>query len=165
LPLDYYIITGHDVDPETGEKVTVESVTKVRKAIVLRAREFTSFVYDLAYISANKDFTQGGFFDPEDRRIILEAKEIPNIEPKVRDYVVFQNERYTIKDIFHLENDYGWIILVRKLRGAPVTFAQNLLSVMDLTDNVTNETVDQLTRSVESVLTLTHSSTSYFEVP
>lgn len=156
LPITYHQIVEHEMDPETGVKTTTVSMIQVKRAIVLRAREFRSFAYDLAYISANKDFTTGGFFDPEDRRIILDARDMPSgFEPNVDDFCIFQNEKYEIKELFHFEENYGWTLLVRKLRGAVIDRVEQLLSVMDLQQLATYEIQDKLTRHVESELTLT----------
>ena len=64
--MQYYRITGSEVNSTTGEKTVVYNKFNIKRAIVLKAREYRSFVYDLAFISANKDFTTGGFFDPTD---------------------------------------------------------------------------------------------------
>lgn len=145
-----------EVDPVTGETVTEVTTTQIKRAVVLRAREFRSFVYDLAFISANKDFTTGGFFDPEDRKIIIDAKDLPlNFEPNVDDFCIFQNEKYEVKEVFHFEDNTAYVVLVRKVRGAPVDRTETMLSVMDLQQSVTFVLQDKLTREVGSVLELT----------
>lgn len=156
LPIDYYQLVEHEMDPESGNKTTTLTKTHVRKAIVLRAREFRSFVYDLAFISANKDFTTGGFFDPEDRRVILDRQDMPaGFEPKVDDYIIFQNNKYEVSELFEFEENSTDMLLVRKIRGAPIVRIEEAVSVLDLQQGVSSETQDRLTRSVTSVLTLT----------
>lgn len=156
LPISYNRIATHIVDLETGETETTHTTFEIKRAVVLRARAFRSFVYDLAYISANKDFTTGGFFDPEDRKIILDAKDLPNnFIPIVDDFCIFQNAKYEVKEVFHFEDDTAYIVLVRKIRGAPIDRTEQLLSVMDLQQTVSYEKFDRLTRQVESVLELT----------
>lgn len=156
LPIDYYQIVGHSLDPQTGDKVTILTKTKIRRAVVLRAREFRSFVYDLAFISANKDFTTGGYFDPEDRKIIIDPKDVPvGFEPNVDDYFIYQNVKYEIKEVFHFEEDYAYTMLARKLRGAPIVRIEEALSVMNLQQEPSSIIQDKLERTVESVLTLT----------
>jgi len=157
LPIQYYRVTSSTTSPETGEKITEYSKTDISKAIVLRAREFRSFVYDLAYISANKDFTTGAFFDPEDRQILIEASDTPiNFEPTGEDFIVFQDHRYDVKEIYHFEDNYGWALLVRKLRGAPIMRIESVISILDITTEVSNTITDSLTRTVETILNLTH---------
>lgn len=156
LPIDYYQLVEHEMDPESGDKTSTLTKIRVRRAIVLRAREFRSFVYDLAFISANKDFTTGGFFDPEDRRIILDRQDMPaNFNPKIDDYIIFQNNKYEVSEVYEFEEDSANMFVARKIRGAPIVRIEEALSVLDLQQGVSSETQDRLTRSVTSVLTLT----------
>lgn len=156
LPIDYYQMITHTMDPEDGDKVTILTKTRIHKAIVLQAREFRSFVYDLAFISANKDFTHGGFFDPEDRKVIIDVKDVPTgFVPRVDDYYIFQNRKYEVKEIFDFEDNAAYIFLARKLRGVPIVRIENTLSVLDLTQAISSETQDRLIQHVTSVLKLT----------
>jgi len=155
-PVDYYQISSHDVDPLTGNKTTVETVTHIRRAIVLRAREFRSFVYDLAYISANKDFTEGGYFDPEDRNIILDAKDfIKGFDPNPDDYLIVKNKRYDVSAIQTFEENAAFLITARKLRSGKLVRKEKALSVIGFTQTVSSVTVDKLLRSPSSSLSLT----------
>ena len=156
LPIDYYQITSHDVDPKTGVKTTVETRIHIRRAIVLRSREFRSFVYDLAYISANKDFTEGGFFDPEDRNIIIDARDLPKeFDPDADNYLIFKNKRYDVSTIQTFEEGSAFLITARKLRAGLLVRQESALSVMNLRQTVTQIVVDKLNRSVISKLVLT----------
>lgn len=156
LPISYYQLVEHEMTPDTGVKNTTLRKINISRAIVLRAREFRSFVYDLAFISANKDFTTGGFFDPEDRRIIIDASDAPiNFEPNVDDFIIFQNEKHEVKEVHHFENNYAYLLLTRKLRGAIITQIMDLLTVMNLQHSVTYEIQDKLVRELKSVLNLT----------
>jgi hypothetical protein len=157
LPIDYYQASSHTLDVEDGDKVTTLIKTRIQRAVVLRAREFQSFVYDLAFISANKDFTTGGYFDPEDRRVIIDRSDVPiSFEPAVDDYYIFQNRKYEVKEILSYEDDYAYIMLARRLKGAELVRIEDALSVIDLQQAASSIIVDQLERSPESVLTLTH---------
>ena len=156
LPIDYYQMVGHITDLEDGDKITTLTKTRIQKAVVLRAREHRSFVYDLAFISANKDFTHGGFFDPEDRKIIIDTGDMPTrFKPQVDDYFIFQNEKYEVKEVFDFENNYAYTLLARKLRGAPIVRIEDASSVLNLTQAVSSETQDRLIQHVTSVLNLT----------
>lgn len=156
LPIDYYQVSTHTMDVEDGDKTTTHVKTRIQRAIVLRAREFRSFVYDLAFISANKDFTTGGFFDPEDRNIIIDKNDAPvAFEPVISDYIIFQNRKYVVKEIFSFEEDYAYVFSVRRLKGAEIVRIESALSVVDFQQASSNTTVDLLIRSVKSPLTLT----------
>lgn len=157
LPIDYFQLSNHSMDPEDGDKETSYSLTTIRKAVVLRAREFRSFVYDLAYISANKDFTHGGFFDPEDRRVIIDSSDLPvGFTPKVDDYFMFQDSKYEVKEVFHFEDNYAYILLARKLRGAPIVRIMSASSALILSQESDTSTESNLTQNVVNTLSLTH---------
>lgn len=155
LPIYYHVIDQHSVDPETGEKTTVLSVINIKKAVVLRAREFRSFVYDLAYISANKDFTEGGYFDPEDRRVLLQASDLNGHDPQIWDYFIFQNERYDVKEVHAYENNTAFGLLARKIRGQDITRMMTEHNGIIFEQSVTSVTIGKLIRSPENILSLT----------
>ena len=155
LPVDLHKIDQHTVDPETGEKTTVLGVIHINKAIILRAREFRSFVYDLAYISANKDFTTGGYFDPEDRRGFIDRRDLNGYVPTLDDYLIFQNERWDIIEILEFESDIAFGFLLRKIRGADITRIEQTHTMLNLIQESSSTTVGLLDRSVTSSLNLT----------
>ena len=157
-PIDYYQLSGHTMDPESGAKTATFTTFRIRKAVVLKAREFRSFVYDLAYISANKDFTAGGYFDPKDRRVILDRRDVPSsFEPSIDDYIIFKNSKYVIGEVSEFEDNSAFMFLARKLKGAEIVRIEGTLSVMDLRQGVAASAQDRLVRTVGSVLNLTHS--------
>jgi hypothetical protein len=156
MPVDLHKIESHSVDPPTGEKTTILGVIHVSKAIVLRAREFRSFVYDLAFISANKDFTTGGFFDPTDRRVIFAASDLGGYEPTISDFLIIDNERYDVKEVHELEQDYGYGVLARKLKGQNIRRIVPSHSGLILSQAVESVTSGLLERVPTSVLNLTH---------
>lgn len=165
MPITYHQILpdSHAIDPSTGAKINAYRAINIKRAIVLRAREFRSFVYDLAYISANKDFTTGAFFDPEDRKVIIDGKDVPaTFNPNPEDFIVFKASQYNVSEVYSIEDGYSWMFLARRIRGAPVTRVESRMSVMDITQAVSYTIDDALTRSVVSELNLTD---SLIEVP
>ena len=155
LPVQYYVVPSHNVVPETGTKTTETTLIKVRRAVILRSRQFRSFVYDLAYISANKDFTEGGFFDPEDRRILLSQSDMKGHVPTPDDYMIIKNERYDVKEVLTFEDEAAFICLARKLRGGKIVRTETTLSVLNLTQTASVVKGSSLEQSVTSKLNLT----------
>ena len=152
-PVSLQQIDQHSVDLSTGEKTTILKLYKINKAIVLRAREFRSFVYDLAFISANKDFTTGGFFDPTDLAVILDVKDLQNYIPSEDDFVVIKSKQYNIKEIQHL--DEILILTVRKVDGSLDVILIEEHNGFIIEQEASYIIQDRLDRSVESVLNLT----------
>lgn len=91
-------------DLQTGKLSRGFQIVTIHKAPVLPADVDRSFVYDLAYIAASKNFTEGAFFDRKQRSVILEARQLPKgFEPNLDDFLVFKTQRYTIKGVQFIE--------------------------------------------------------------
>jgi hypothetical protein len=153
LPIAYHIIDQHAVDTQTGIKNTVLRVIHIKKAIVLQTHEMRSFIYELI----NRNFREGGFFDPEDRRIIIDTKDFNGYKPNISDFLIFQNVRYDIKEINEYENNYAYEFLVRKIRGQQITRIVTRLSGLILTHSTSAIVVDRLSRDASNTLDLTQS--------
>ena len=152
--MQIYKITSHTLTVETGVKNTVFSVAYVRNALVLRAREFRSFVYDLAFISANKDFTTGGYFDAEDRVVVFDKVDLSvDIEPG--DFIVVNDVRYLINEVLDFEPNSIQAAACRRVRGAPLLRVESVKSNLTITHEA--EYVDTSSDILEasSVLYLT----------
>ena len=150
--VDFHIVDQHQTDPVTGNKTSVLQVIKINRAVILRARESRSFVYDLAYISANKDFTTGGFFDPEDRRIIIRSEYLNGHVPEIDDYIVVDNKEYNIIEIFKHCNTYAYEFLTKRVKGSLLVRIVGEFNVLTLQQSAEAELVGRLERSLTSEL-------------
>lgn len=104
---------------QTGKKSKDLSVYEVRKAIVLDAKVSRDFVYDLTYIAANKNFTYGAFFDATERVCIIDRRDLPQgFEITLQDYVVYDNERYEIKDYNVTIDKSSYALLLRHVENS-----------------------------------------------
>lgn len=94
---------------EEGTKRPTLSYRNVKRAIFLPARTFRSFVYDLSYVASNKNFTTGSFFDPTDRIIFLDTRDITNFEIAIDDRIIYNNEEYIVTEVhdFIAQTLYG----------------------------------------------------------
>lgn len=109
----------------------------IPRAIIQPARTSRSFVYDLAYISANKDFTSGGFFDISDRRIILDAADLPaDWELDNNQFIIYNNRRYDIKGFYEFEANMGFILMVRETKGQKMVRLLDAVSILSLEQQV-----------------------------
>ena len=99
----YRVLTNvHDV--LTGSISRSYEVIDIERAPVLSKQTNRKFVYDLAYIAADKNFTEGAFFDQGGRVIILDARDLPKgFKPNLDDFIVFRTFRYEIKSIETIE--------------------------------------------------------------
>jgi len=122
---------------ETGEKDISYLTAHIARAIVQPARTSRSFVYDLAYISANKDFTSGGFFDATDRRVIIDAADLPaDWELDNDQFVIFDNRRFDIKGFYEFEANMGFILMLRETKGQKMVRPLDAVSILSLEQTV-----------------------------
>ncbi len=136
VPLDLYTQTLGDTDTRTGEKTISYTKAHIRKAIVQPARTHREFVYDLAYISANKDFTTGGFFDASDRRVILDRSDLPADWVMNNDqFVIFDNRRFDVKSYYEFETNTGYILVLRESVGQKIVRLEEGTSILTLQDS------------------------------
>ena len=78
-----------------------------------------NFVYDLAYIAANKNFTMGALFDKVSTTCIIDIRELPtDIEISLNNYCSISGVTYKIatSDIFE---DAFYIIKLQTLSNFP----------------------------------------------
>ncbi len=120
---------GVTTDLKTGVKSATLAKAAIGRAIVLQARDFRTFSYDLAFISANKDFTMGGYFDPSDRRIIIDKADMPvGWVVTVDQYVVIGDTQYKVSEFGDHEN--AIFLLVRALKGEKVVRVEESISIV-----------------------------------
>ena len=137
LPIDICQQTLGQTNLETGEKDITYMKAHIARAIVQPARSTRSFVYDLAYISANKDFTEGGFFDSTDRRVIIDAADLPvDWELDNDQFVVYDNRRFDIKGFYEFEANMGFILLLRETKGQKMVHLVDAVSILNLQQSV-----------------------------
>ncbi len=102
----------------TGRVTSGFKIHTIPHAPVLPATETRAFVYDLAYIAASKNFTEGGYFDKKQRWIILDGRELKKgFVPDLNDFVVFETRQYEIKVIQHIEELAAYRLTVVAIRN------------------------------------------------
>lgn len=109
--VNFYIPTGHTVNNTTGKMERDFTTIVVGQAVVLPERVDRSFVEDLAYIAANRNFTSGGYFDRH-RREILVDKDDMSIDLTNDTVVKFGGQRYIVRSYVLLENVQAYYITV-----------------------------------------------------
>ena len=155
MPIRFHIVDTSTVDPVTGDKNVVARVINIKKAVVMPARQIRSFVYDLAFISANKDFTTGGYFDPSDKQIIIDAKDLDGYVPQIWDYIICGNARYDIKEVYDYYSGVAYFCLGRKVKGQIITQIVTRHNGIIFEQEAIYELQDRLTRDVSDELILT----------
>lgn len=70
------VVVG-EVDLNTGTRSSTETETVIKKCPVMPATKKSNFVYDIAFLAANKNFTEGGYFDEINVEVIIDADDLP----------------------------------------------------------------------------------------
>lgn len=97
----------------------------IKRCIVMSGSINRKFVQDLAYIAANKNFTEGGYFDTTDRIVIVDGKDLPSDwVPTLNDQCQFNSERYEIAKASKTIDNRSWLLSVKFLKGVPVLTVQ-----------------------------------------
>lgn len=93
----------------------------VRRAILFPSLWQRKFDYDLAYIATNNNFTYGGLYDRNRRRLIVDARDLPpDVLWSQDDAVHTEGRDYIIKEVSEFERNRGWVfILEEKGDGEP----------------------------------------------
>lgn len=105
------------VDLESGAKRPTLKYRRIQRAIFLPARAFRSFVYDLSYVASNKNFTTGAFFDPTDRMLFIDTRDIDDFEINVDDRILYNNEEYIVSEIHDFIAQVLFGIKMRHIQG------------------------------------------------
>ena len=117
-PIDIYKLVSSETDARTGEKVSVKTVTHVRRAVVVPAKIDRIAQQTISVISANKQFVTGGHYDMSQRDFIIDRHDVPTLpELTADDWIVYNNRKYQVKTVEAFEVDAGWVVTGRELVG------------------------------------------------
>lgn len=114
VPIQIVKRVSNSVNIETGQKSLVKAFVNVRRAIVLPTREHREFYYDLAFIAAAKNFTYGAHIDVTERRFILDRKDLRGWAVEVGQWIVYQGQRYDVKEVSDFEEDRSYYVLAKQ---------------------------------------------------
>jgi len=115
VPVVFRFPTQNDYDVTTGAITRAYTEVKVRRTIVLPTRATRDFVYDLAYIASNKNFTEGGYFDKTTRNMIVLKKDLKGNEPDLEWECTYKSKQYVIKELNETEDGAGVIMICNYL--------------------------------------------------
>lgn len=135
-----YRLTGTTYNPETMVKTVTQASFKVERAILLPSNVERSFVYSLPMIASNKNFTYGGNFVVGQRKLIIDAKDIPaGIELTNDMWVVFDGKRYELMEIHEFEFSAAFMLLVKQATNVQLDnlVQKTVYSPLDLTQTAT----------------------------
>lgn len=123
-------------DLVAGTTVRTYNTYNIMKAIVLPTNEQRDFVYDLAFIAANKNFTTGGYFGVDALEIIVDLQDLPvGVSLTVNEQILIGNRKYQVARVRITEGQEGVQLSVKGLPEA--AYEDQLSSTVALTQGVT----------------------------
>jgi hypothetical protein len=112
-------IVESNVDRKTGKVFKTYHTISVMRAILLPTHLKPSFVYDLSFIAANKNFTYGGFFGADTRVVIIDGADVPKeFEIKESTQVLIDTVVYLVKSAEAIVNGLGYLITMTTLTNS-----------------------------------------------
>jgi hypothetical protein len=96
---------------------------RIRKAVVLDSTISREFIQRLVAIVANRDFTYGTYFDRDEKKFMVMRRDLYQketktfFEPKDKDAVIYQGRRWEIIRMTRFEDDQGFVIHGREVKG------------------------------------------------
>lgn len=104
------------VDRKTGMTQKSYVGISVRRGILLPVKLTPSFVYDLSFIAANKNFTYGGLFGAGSRVVIVDGSDVPSTFTVKEDtQLIIAKAVYVVKNVEILVNKLGYLLTVTTL--------------------------------------------------
>jgi hypothetical protein len=134
--LTYRSFVSKTRDLDTGAIAQVCFSINIRLALIFPEKMARQFIYDLAYVAANKNFTYGGFFDSKTQLIALDYIDLGLVEPKVDDHVILGNERFEVKKVVDYPEDRVALIIVERLENQVGQGNSNIIISPDLSPDL-----------------------------
>jgi hypothetical protein len=108
--------------------------------ITFTVSESRKFEYDLGYLAANKNFTYGGFYEPGDRFAIIDLSRNPDLSIDMKDYIVYDEDRYDMQRIEPLDTINGWLLHIRKTKDNKryAIHETYIYDHLDISEEITN---------------------------
>lgn len=163
LPADFYKLASSVVDRATGKKATDRLKVHVARIIALPSRNQREFYYDLSFIASNKNFTYGGFVDTDERKFIVDRRDLARKAfsiLEVGQYMVYKGQRFDIKEVAEFEDSYTYGLICKQTIAADPDLvisvsASNGLNLADGADASASQIVEDdlgLTDDAEGVI-------------
>lgn len=134
LEVNFNYRTSTSLNSQTLQKTTTVDSFIVKRAILLDSNMERAFIYSLPMIASNKNFTYGALFDADRRRLILDAKDIPDGVTLDNDmWLVFNGNRYDLEEIHEFSS--GFMLVVKQATSVKLenTIKRSYETPLDLT--------------------------------
>lgn len=155
--VEVYFEGEKTLDTRTGEITVAKTMVKVRRAICLPENLNLGFVYSIQFIRANSNFAQGGYFHQGDRIFIIDGKDLQGSKITLNSYVIFQEQRYNVKDMTDLDQLEGILVICKRVEGQPIGKIRDVSLQADAEASQTLESNNTTTLSLTALADATSS--------
>lgn len=129
LPIIVRKPISNDNDVQTGKITRVYEAYSIRRAIVLPADLMRTFIYDLTYVAANKNFAYGGLFDKTMKVFIIDKKDIRDSDNKkvaidMSFDIVLNTKKFDLVAVEETEDQTSYLIKAKNLDATPIIIDQ-----------------------------------------
>lgn len=111
--IDLYKLGSVATDYKTGIKTVIRTMTTIQRSIVLPVK-----IWRTIGPNTTAEFNYGGSYDLGTRIFVIDARDLPTdyvIEKD--DWLVYNGQRYGLKNITELEQHTGWELLGQVVVG------------------------------------------------
>jgi len=135
--LDLYKIASHTVDLATGKKTIETSRVRFDRAVVLPSQLESKFTFDLAYLAASRDFTQGGFYQQRMQVAVIDANLLPKVwgSPDTEQWCIVDNLQWEIIKVTNL-GFRSYALTMMQTDGKEIVRVEDTNNNLILTDSV-----------------------------
>ena len=124
LPIAVRHPIQNDSDAQTGKITRTYEVYKITRAICLPTDMMRTFVYDLTYVAANKNFAYGGLFDKNTKVFIFSKKDLKKdgvmLDFGTADDLVCKTRKYDIISIDETEDNTSYLVKAKMLDSSTI---------------------------------------------
>lgn len=117
-PAIFYRVKKGVTNYATGEKTVTYDRYKVPRVVILPYIDQVKFSYPLSFITTNKNFTYGAFFDQKKRSAIVDKKDLPVIITSEFRVNILDQE-YEITEINSVEEGIGFLLTLNTVENIP----------------------------------------------
>jgi hypothetical protein len=113
----YRSFVSTSLNLDTGAIAQVAIEVSIAKLLVFPEKMARKFIYDLAYVAANKNFTYGGQFDEQQTLIAIDSRDLGVITPKVDDHLIIHSTRFEVKKVIDYPEDRVFLLGLTRLEN------------------------------------------------
>lgn len=103
---------------QTGARTTLQVDYPIQQVLITSKTFSLHYKYGLSFVAANKNFAYGGYFNLENRAVVIDKDDL-DIDLKLTDFIFYNNVKYGIESIEDVDDINCYVVTVKGLANAP----------------------------------------------